>query len=187
MDGLPNIESGAVGESGRWLGPVCALYDRVFSAPPYTWPAGESARHRSMLERMVLSPSFGITLAWSPTGELAGFVYGIGLGDSRSWWDGFREPVDREFTREWPGRTVAVIDLAVDEKSRRRGLGRELLAEFLGGRREQRATLAVQPQVEGARAFYERIGGWSLVGRQDVPSPPMTSPVFDIYVRALRL
>jgi len=66
---------------------------------------------------------------------------------------------------------------------RRQGLGRRLLTTLLGGRPEQRATLAVQPQVAGSHAFYAAIGGWELIGRQDTPG--YVSSEFDIYVRTL--
>ncbi|WP_353963920.1 GNAT family N-acetyltransferase [Nocardia implantans] len=87
-------------------------------------------------------------------------------------------------TQEWPGRTFAVIELAVRESARRHGLGRRLLDILLDSRPEQRATLAVQSQAADAHAFYRAIGSWHLVGRQDTPT--FVSPEFDIYVRELR-
>jgi ribosomal protein S18 acetylase RimI-like enzyme len=92
--------------------------------------------------------------------------------------------VPAEVTREWSGRTFAVIDLAVELSARQQGIGRRLLDTLLDSRPEQRATLAVQPQAEGSHAFYRAVGGWHLVGRQDTPA--LVSPQFDIYIRALK-
>jgi GNAT superfamily N-acetyltransferase len=159
---------------------ICAVFDTVFSAPPRTWEPGASQRHRSQLERMTLEPGFGCALADSTAG-LVGFVYGSTLSTGTSWWQGFRDPVPDELVRERPGRTFAVIDLGVLAGWRRHGVGRRLLEVLLAARGEQRATLAVRPEIAEAHAFYAAIGGWQLVGRQDTPG--MVSPEFDIYVR----
>jgi len=170
-----------------WSGPVCDLYDETFSAAPFAWPEGESDRHRRMLERLTLDPTFGIAAAWRPAVRgpdvLVGFVYGVGLRADTDWWNGFVDPVPAEIVSERAGRTFAVIDLAVAEQWRRRGVGRRLLDVLLGSRCEERATLAVQPQAQISRDFYAGIGGWQLLGRQ--LTPEYVSPEFDIYVRDL--
>ncbi|MFI6368102.1 GNAT family N-acetyltransferase [Nocardia sp. NPDC050630] len=162
---------------------ICALYDAAFSAPPFVWPESESQRHREMLDRMIGSPTFGIALAESAD-TLIGFAYGDTLSVKTGWWDGFQVSVAADVTREWTGRTFAVIDIAVETSARGRGVGRRLLNTLLDSRCEERATLAVQPQAEGAHAFYRAVGGWQLVGRQDTPG--FVSPQFDIYLRALK-
>jgi ribosomal protein S18 acetylase RimI-like enzyme len=126
-------------------------------------------------------PEFGAALA-AVGDNLVGFVYGVPLTDT-TWWQGFREPVPTELVQEWPGRTFAVIDLGVQQQWRRDGAGRRLLQLLLDSRSEERATLAVRPQIADAHAFYAALGGWDLVGRQDTPG--MVSPEFDIYVRVM--
>ena len=158
---------------------ICALYDEVFSASPFVWPENESDNHRSMLQRLILDPSFAIALALAGN-SLIGFVYGVAIRRDTNWWNGFQQPVPTELTQEWPGRTFAVIDLAVRTDQRRHGLGRQLLNTLLESRNEDRATLAVQPQSTDSHAFYQAIGGWRLVGRQDTPE--YVSSQFDIYV-----
>ncbi|WP_051027751.1 GNAT family N-acetyltransferase [Nocardia higoensis] len=173
--------------AGVWAAPVCDLYDETFSVAPFVWPDGESARHKRMLERLALDPTFGIAAAWHPVlggpDALVGFVYGIGLKPDTDWWSGFVKPVPDEVISECPGRTFAVIDLAVAVPWRRRGVGRRLMDVLLGSRTEERATLAVQPQAQISRDFYAGIGGWQLLGRQLTPG--YVSPEFDIYVRDL--
>ncbi|WP_327112776.1 GNAT family N-acetyltransferase [Nocardia sp. NBC_01730] len=183
MNDEVSVRLGTADNARQHLDAICALYDEAFSAPPFIWPSTESQRHREMLNSMITRPSFGIALAES-RGTLIGFVYGNALTANTGWWDGFQQPVPPDVTREWPGRTFAVIDLAVQASTRRQGIGRRLLDTLLDSRPEQRATLAVQPQAEASHAFYKAIGGWRLVGRQDTPA--FVSPEFDIYIQELR-
>lgn len=162
--------------------PICALYDEVFSSPPFIWPVDESTHHRTLMHRLIDNPTFAIAVAES-RGSLVGFAYGYGLAPGTGWWDGFQQPVAAEFREEWADRTFAVIDLAVQQNWRRQGLGRTLLESLLAGRAEERATLAVQPQSLDSHRFYAAIGDWTLIGRQDTPG--FVSPEFDIYVREL--
>jgi GNAT superfamily N-acetyltransferase len=107
------------------------------------------------------------------------------LVDKTNWWEGFETPVPDNVTREWAGRTFAVIDLAVQREWRRRQIGRRLMNLLLDSRAEERATLAVQPQTE-SHTFYAAIGGWSVVGRQYVPDAGYVHDRFDIYAKDLK-
>ena len=167
------------------LDAISRLYEAVFSAPPFVWPEGESERHRDMMRRMVDKPDFGAALAFARR-DLTGFAYGQALSVDTNWWEGFVERVPADMTMERPGRTFAVIDLAVREDQRRTGVGRRLMDTLLSTRREERATLAVQPQAAESHAFYAAVGGWELVGRQHVPNSGFVHDQFDIYVKALR-
>ena len=86
-------------------------------------------------------------------------------------------------TAEWPGRTFAVIELAVLAGHRRRGLGARLHAALLDGVRTERVTLAVRPEPETApaRTAYER-WGYRRVGQV---RPGGQAPVYDLMVRDL--
>ncbi|MBF6229166.1 GNAT family N-acetyltransferase [Nocardia abscessus] len=183
MNDATAVRLGTADDAWHYFDAICELYDEAFSAPPFVWLETESQRHREMLNDMITKPGFGIALA-EARDTLVGFVYGTTLTTSTGWWNGFQQPVSPEVTREWPGRTFAVIDLAVQGSARRHGIGHRLLDILLDSRSEQRATLAVQPQAEDTHAFYRAIGGWHLVGRQDTPA--FVSPEFDIYIRELR-
>jgi ribosomal protein S18 acetylase RimI-like enzyme len=163
--------------------PICRLYDQVFSEPPFHWEPEESEQHRQRLTRIISSPGFGLSVA-TDGGDVAGFAYGYPLTATTRWWDGFVEPVAEELSREWVGRTFAVIDLGVRRDLRGNGLGRGLLTTLLESRREERATLAVQPETESAHAFYRHLG-WHSVGRV-VGVAGESAPFFDIYCRSLR-
>jgi ribosomal protein S18 acetylase RimI-like enzyme len=165
--------------SERLFEPICALYDQVFSQPPFRWTDEESQHHRKLLSDLMEEPTFGIASA-EAGGRLAGFGYGYQLRPDTRWWQNFLEPVPDELAREWPGRTFALIDLAVDQAWRGQGLGRKLTEMLLGSRAEQRATLSVQPTAVDTQAFYVHLG-WHKVGRKKMP-PGVVSPFFDIYV-----
>jgi ribosomal protein S18 acetylase RimI-like enzyme len=161
---------------------ICALYQAVFSQPPFHWNEDEPAEHRRRLERLRNDPTFGITTAHMDD-ELVGFAYGVALKPDTKWWDGAIEPLPEELTTEWAGRSFAVIDLAVREDQRRKGVGRELLHVLLGSRSEERATLAVQPEAAETQIFYQHLG-WQKAGRIEGASGD-SAPWFDLYVLPL--
>ncbi|MEU2030165.1 hypothetical protein [Nocardia amamiensis] len=117
MNDATSVRLGSADDVRHHFDAIYELYDKAFSAPPFVWPMDESQRHRQMLTKMIASQRFGIALAESG-GGLVGFVYGDTLTTNTGWWDGFQQLVPPDITREWPGRTFAVIDLAVRELAR---------------------------------------------------------------------
>jgi GNAT superfamily N-acetyltransferase len=117
-------------------------------------------------------------------GHLIGFAYGLPLSERTTWWRDLDPPRPADWTKETGTRTFALIDLAVHPDEQGTGLGKRLANELLGSRREDRATLATNPNKPDVQRMYER-WGWSKVGR--VPGGPgTTQPVYDLYVIALR-
>ncbi len=165
------------------LEPICALYDAVFSVPPFRWTEEESAHHRRSLVELIGDPTFGLATAGA-AGGLVGFAYGVRLAPTTGWWQGFEEPLRPELVAEHEGRTFALIDLAVDEGYRGQGLGRQLLDVLLGSRGEERATLCVQPTATETQAIYEHLG-WQRVGRKRAGSGAV-SPLWDVFVLPLQ-
>ena len=108
-----------------------------------------------------------------------GFAYGLALKPDTPWWSGMIEPLPDELTAEWNGRTFAIIDMAVREDYRKRGIGRTLLVALLASRSEQRATLTVQPVATDTEEFYDHLG-WQRVGTTKAPAGAV-SPFFDVY------
>ena len=91
------------------------------------------------------------------------------------------DDVDEDLTRERPGRTFAVIELAVRRDVRRHGVARELHTHLLAGLTAERATLLVRPD---AGAAYSAYLAWSYrsIGRlQPVPD----GPVYDAMMKEL--
>ncbi len=162
----------------EFFDPICQLYDQVFSRPPFHWTDDESQHHRELLASLKDDPSFGIVTAEAAV-QLIGFAYGYALAADTRFWQNFIEPLPEVLTREWPGRTFILIDLAVDEAWRGRGLGRELTQTLLASRSERRAVLSVQPAATDTHAFYVHLG-WHKVGQKKMP-PGVVVPLFDIY------
>lgn len=164
------------------LDPICLLYDTVFSQPPFHWTDDESQHHRQSLIRLIANPTFAMVTA-EAAGELVGYAYGLGLKPDTQWWSGMAEPMPHGLTAEWNGRTFAIIDLAVREDYRKRGIGRALLDVLLASRQEQRAALTMQPVATDTKEFYEHLG-WQRVGTMKAPDGAV-SPFFDVYLLQL--
>jgi GNAT superfamily N-acetyltransferase len=69
-----------------------------------------------------------------------------------------------DVTEEYPGRTFALMELAVRAAWRRQGIGRDLHDLALETRREERATTLVPPEAAAARQAFQN-WGWSRVAR----------------------
>ncbi len=162
------------------LKPICALYDEVFSAPPFFWREDESDLHLQRLTHLLDDPTFGIAVAHAGD-ELAGFAYGFSLPPETTRWSGLLKPASVQLTSEWPGRTFLLFDYGVQASLRGQGTGRKLHDRLLGSRREERATLTVQPTAGDTKAIYEHWGWWQ-VGQVE-GGPQAAAPVFDVYLR----
>lgn len=154
------------------------LHDEIFLRPPFVFGERASQEHEDMLTTIREDATFGISIALSGA-EVVGFTYGHRLPKDHQWWESFTTPVPSEVTREWDGRTFALIDIGVSERWRGRGVGRRLVDSLLGPRQESRAVLSVQPDATGAHAFYAA-SGWRLIGRKG-PIPGVVPPFWDIY------
>jgi GNAT superfamily N-acetyltransferase len=112
-------------------------------------------------------------------GYLVGYVSGMPLRVSTSWWRGLTTSLPADVTEERPGRTFALTELLVRASWRRQGIGRELIEALLAGRTEERATLTVPPGASAAQAAL-RSWGWRKIARTrgDVPA----GPVLDVLV-----
>jgi GNAT superfamily N-acetyltransferase len=174
------IEIGGAELARPLLDPICDLYDQVFSVPPFFWREDESQMHRQRLLRLLDDPTFGITVAQNDA-ELVGFAYGFSLPPDTKRWSSLAEPAEPELTAEWLGRTFLLFDYAVAAPMRGRGIGRWLHESLLGSRREERATLTVQPTAIDTKRIYEHWGWWQ-VGQVD-GGPTAAAPKFDVYLR----
>lgn len=102
------------------------------------------------------------------------------LEPDTQWWSDTTELLPTDVVTEWEGRTFAVIDLAVRQKDRRRGIGRTLLEVLLNSRNEERATLTVQPVAVDTKEFYEHLG-WQRIGTTKAMTGAV-APYFDLYL-----
>ena len=152
------------GEAARdHLDVVRDLYAEVYAEPPYREGPEDVAGFAADWPRRVGQPGFRLVLTHAGA-EPGGFAFGHQLVPGTRWWDGALEPLPQELTHERPGRTFAVIELAVRNPYRRQGLGRTLHDSLLHGRSEERVTLLVRPEAEAARRLYDNLG-YRAVGR----------------------
>lgn len=137
---------------------VLPIYAEVYAEPPYLEGPDDVADFVAGWPRRSGIPGFRLVLTYD--GDTAvGMAFGHPLPDGTRWWSGLLEDTGFD-TAEWPGRTFAVIELAVLKPYRGQGAGRRLHELLLEGRSGERVTLLVRPEVEArpARALYERLG-----------------------------
>jgi ribosomal protein S18 acetylase RimI-like enzyme len=180
----PVVTLGTARTAAQLSDEICALYQAVFSQAPFAWNDQEAAAQRHRLERLSGDPTFGISIA-EVQREVIGFAYGVSLRPDTQWWSHATVQLPGELTAEWNMRTFAIIDLAVSERHRRRGIGRALLDALLKSRREERATLTVQPVATNTKEFYEHLG-WQKVGSTAAASGAV-APYFDLYLKPLHV
>lgn len=161
---------------------ILDAYTEVYAEPPYSEGPTEVEQFAATFPGRMAAPGFRVALA-SDEGRVVGFTFGHLLREGTQWWANELEPLDVD-TTEWPGRTFAVIELAVRRPYRRRGVAERLLAELLAGVDAERVTLLVRPDPEAApaRALYAKLG-YRNVGRIQ-PYPP-DGPRFYAMVKDL--
>ncbi|MEU8651037.1 GNAT family N-acetyltransferase [Streptomyces sp. NPDC048737] len=176
------VEGGGQESAEDWFRRICDLHDGVFSAEPFAWVAEMSREHGEELGDLMTVPGFRLAVARQRE-RLVGYAYGHPLPADHGWWRDFVRPLPADLVREWPGRTFAVISLAVLPEQRGRGTGGRLMETLLRDREEQRAVLSVQPTALATQGLY-RHWGWKNIGRKG-PLAGVTPPYWDIYVRDL--
>ncbi|MBV8540930.1 MAG: GNAT family N-acetyltransferase [Pseudonocardiales bacterium] len=166
--------SGAQGDTVR------DLYAEVYAEPPYHEGPAEVADFASGRHRTVDQRNFRLVVArWA--GEPIGFAFGVPLRVSTTWWDGALTPLPEDITTEYPGRTFAIIELAVRRPYRRRGVGRRLHTHLIAGLSEERVTLLVRPEAPAPQQAY-RAWGYRPVGRI---RPFPGAPVYHAMIKQL--
>jgi ribosomal protein S18 acetylase RimI-like enzyme len=113
--------------------------------------------------------------------DIVGFALGHELGPNTKWWDGALTPLPDDVTREWPGRTFAVIELAVRARWRRLGYAAQLHAQLIAGLTNERLTLLVRPDAEPAHQGYTS-WGYERIGQIQ---PFAGGPIYDAMLRPL--
>jgi len=157
-----------------------ALHAEVYGDPPYR--GGDNAAYSERLRVQRRQPGFALAEA-RHGGYLVGYAAGMPLRPSTSWWRGVTAPLPDEVTAEHPGRTFALVELAVRASWRRQGIARALHDLLLCDRPEERATAAVLPAAAPAQAAF-RAWGWRKVARTRDAGPGW--PVADVLVMPLR-
>jgi GNAT superfamily N-acetyltransferase len=167
--------------AARQLEAVKELYAEAFFPPPHNQGPVQLERMAESFPGRLRAPGFCLVVA-EHDGKLIGCIYGHQLAVTTKWWHGAVEPISEDITREFAGRTLAVIDMMVRTEWRRQGVAQALHSHFLVERTEERATLLVDPINVPARGAYAK-WGYDVVGRIQ-PFPDM--PKFEAMVKTLR-
>jgi hypothetical protein len=93
-------------------GAVRDLYAEIYAEPPYHEGPAEVEDFASGWHRTIDQHNFRLVIARRAS-EPIGFAFGFSLGARTTWWDGALTSLSDEITTEYPGRTFAIIELAV--------------------------------------------------------------------------
>ena len=156
------------------------IYGAAYAESPYFEGPNDVADFAKGWRYRISQPSFRLVVA-RLDGAAVGFTFGHQLTAETRWWAGMIDWVAEETVAERPGRTFAVIELAVDQSLRRHGVARLLHAHLLAGLAEERATLLVRPEADAARHAYLS-WGYERLGRL---RPFPDAPVYDAMVKNL--
>lgn len=159
---------------------VGELYAEVYAEPPYYEGPAEVADFTSGWSRKIDQRNFRLVVA-RRADEPIGFAFGLQLRARTKWWDGALTPLPDELTAEYPGRTFAIIEIAVRRPYRQHGIGRLLHTHLTAGLSEQRITLLVRPEAPAPQHAY-RSWGYQTVG-QIQPFPD--APLYDAMIKPL--
>ncbi|HEU0088314.1 MAG TPA: GNAT family N-acetyltransferase [Pseudonocardiaceae bacterium] len=160
---------------------LIALYREVYAEPPYEWGVEQSELFSDPFARQRRSAGFSLVEARCGD-QLVAYGFGVPLAPTTTWWQRLDTPLPEALTREYPGRTFALVELLVRRPWRRKHVAETLHARLLQERQEERATLLALPAADAAQAAYAK-WGWCKVAQKRNPVPG--SPVFDVMVKEL--
>jgi GNAT superfamily N-acetyltransferase len=158
---------------------VRAIYSEVYAEAPYHEGPTDFDDFAQSLPHRARAAGFRIVVA-TVRGESVGFALGHQLSAGTKWWSRALAPLPDDLTREWPGRTFAVIELAVRAPWRRQGYAAQLHAHLTAGLKDERLTLLVRPDAEPARRAYEAWGYQKVAQIQ----PFEDGPIYDAMLRS---
>lgn len=141
------------------LSSLCAVYADAYGVES---PGEKTDAFRRRALNALDRPGFELIVATADS-QIVGFVFGCALTADTHWWDDLQPAPDPAFVIEDNARTFVLSEIEVRRAWQGAGVGRSLHDRLLGGRTEQRATLATGPSADEARAIYEA-WGWQRVG-----------------------
>lgn len=100
------------GQAGLLLDELSLVYAEVYADPPYEWGDEYVAAFRKWFEVQRQQEGFHFVTA-RLAGELVGFGFGVTLPPTAPWWQELVTPLPADMTREYPGRTWALVELLV--------------------------------------------------------------------------
>lgn len=158
--------------SNNQIDTVRDLYAEIYAEPPYNEGPKEVADFASAWHETISRPNFRLVIA-RRADQPIGFAFGLQLEMNTTWWKGALRPLPRDITTEYPGRTFAIIEIAVRRPYRQRGVGRQLHAHLTADLPEERITLLVRPEAPAPQHAYQS-WDYQAVGQvQPFPGAPV--------------
>lgn len=181
---LPDVELCFIDShmASQHLDELAELYAEVYAEPPYEWGNEHVELFKERFEVQHRQRGFSLVEARQDKG-LVGIGFGVPLLPDTPWWRHLLTRLPEAVTREYPNRTVALVELLVRAPRRRQHIATAIHDWLLRDRAEERATLTVLPAALPAQAAYLK-WGWRKVAQKRNPLPG--SPVFDVMVKELR-
>ncbi|MBB5867892.1 ribosomal protein S18 acetylase RimI-like enzyme [Allocatelliglobosispora scoriae] len=167
----------AAAEVPDLLDALCDVYADAYGHVPGEDSTVKTEAFRDRADAALDASNYELVTAWD-SGGIVGFVFGYSLRPERGWWNGLNPEPAPGFIDETGDRTVVLAEIEVRSAWQGRGVGHRLHDEFLGGRGEERATLASNPAAAETHALYQG-WGWRRVGV--VPGRP--GSYYTEYVR----
>ncbi|MGH3782728.1 MAG: GNAT family N-acetyltransferase [Pseudonocardiaceae bacterium] len=134
-------------------GAVQDLYAEIYAEAPYNEGTTEAEDFASGWHRTIDQRSFRLVIA-RRAGEPIGFAFGVQLRARTKWWKGALTSLPDDVTTEYPGRTFAIIELAVRRPYRRQGVGRKMHSHLVADLSEERIALLVRPEAPAPQQAY---------------------------------
>jgi ribosomal protein S18 acetylase RimI-like enzyme len=171
VDGVTDVTYTRLGEddAAALMDQLCEVYADAYGEVPGEDTNVKTDAFRDRATGALSGRNYELVTARAGD-EMVGFVFGYSLRQERDWFAGL-DPVPEEgFTDERGGeRTVVLAEIEVRKAWQGKGIGRGLHDMFLGGRREERATLTANPIATATHALYQG-WGWQRVGT--IPGRP---------------
>jgi len=156
------IETLDGGGLGSWLDDVARIYRDAFAAPPYRRGPTHVDGFRDALHRHVGRSGY-VGFGASVGGRLVGFTYGYTTGRKQWWHEQVRTALG-PLADHWLADAFEYVELAIDPRYRRLGVGRRLHDTLLAGQPHPRAVLSTIEAVTAGRRLYES-AGWMVLRR----------------------
>jgi ribosomal protein S18 acetylase RimI-like enzyme len=134
---------------------LAAVYETVFTEPPYSEPDASDLRHRLPIHRE--RPGFRLVTA-AVDGEVVGFAYEYTGARGGRWSDRLAAVLGDETADGVLGGHLVLAELAVVPAVRGRGIGAALLGAMLLERTEPRVLLQTHDGETPAMRLYRRAG-----------------------------
>jgi GNAT superfamily N-acetyltransferase len=156
------IEPLVAGAHESWAGEVASVYAAAFAGPPYSRGPAHVQGFQDALRRHVDRSGF-VALGALVRDRIVGFTYGYTTDRDQWWHEQVRAALGTRADR-WLTDAFEYVELALEPRWRRLGIGRRLHDALLGSQSHPRAVLSTIDAVTAGRRLYES-AGWQVLVR----------------------